>query len=146
MKYLEYLKCSCALVTRLAVGFVFLQSGWGKLHNLSRVTEFFTSLGIPFPSIMTPFVASTEFVAGLLLILGIGSRLMGLTIIGLMSVAIITAKKTDIKEFSDLFALCEFTYILLMFWIATYGPGTLSVDHLLAKKYAHLRNKKWPFQ
>ena len=37
------------LIARLTVGYVFMLTGWGKLQNLDRVTEYFTSLGIPFP-------------------------------------------------------------------------------------------------
>ena len=31
-------------VARLTVGLVFLQSGWGKLHDLEKVTNYFTQL------------------------------------------------------------------------------------------------------
>jgi len=34
-------------VARLTVGLVFFQSGWGKLHDLEKVTNYFTELGIP---------------------------------------------------------------------------------------------------
>ena len=35
------------LLVRLYWGFQMTQTGWGKLHNLAKVAEFFTSLGIP---------------------------------------------------------------------------------------------------
>ncbi|HEX2775989.1 MAG TPA: DoxX family membrane protein, partial [Candidatus Acidoferrales bacterium] len=35
------------LVVRLYWGWQLSQNGWGKLHNLSHVTEFFASLGLP---------------------------------------------------------------------------------------------------
>jgi putative oxidoreductase len=53
-----------------------------------------------------------------------------------MAVAIATAKRGDIHEVSDLFALSEFLYIVLLAWIATAGPGALSVDRLLADRFA----------
>ena len=37
------------LFVRLYWGFQFMQAGWGKLHDLAHVTQFFTSLGIPAP-------------------------------------------------------------------------------------------------
>ena len=37
-------------VARLTLGWIFLQSGWGKLHSLPKVIEFFRSLGIPAPA------------------------------------------------------------------------------------------------
>ena len=30
---------------------IFCQSGWGKLHNLAKVTAYFTELGIPHPEL-----------------------------------------------------------------------------------------------
>ena len=37
-------------VARLTVGLVFFQSGWGKLHDLAKVTDYFTELGLPAPA------------------------------------------------------------------------------------------------
>jgi putative oxidoreductase len=37
------------LAVRLYWGFQFMQAGWGKLHNLAHVTQFFMSMGIPAP-------------------------------------------------------------------------------------------------
>ena len=36
------------LFVRLYWGWQFMQTGWGKLHNLAQVTQFFTTLGIPY--------------------------------------------------------------------------------------------------
>ena len=41
-----------ALLARAGLGIVFVQTGWGKLHALDQVTEFFRSLGIPFPELL----------------------------------------------------------------------------------------------
>ena len=61
-------------VARLAVGWVFFQSGWGKLHDLGKVTDFFTELGIPAPGFHAVLTSSTEFVCGSLLLVGLGNR------------------------------------------------------------------------
>src|ERR1700757_5119248 len=68
------------LLVRLYWGWQFMQTGWGKLHNLGHVTEFFTSLGIPAPGPTALFVACVEFFGGLLLIVGLASRLTGLVL------------------------------------------------------------------
>src|SRR2546429_158435 len=36
-------------LARLTLGVVFIGTGWGKLHGLDKVTDFFTELGIPAP-------------------------------------------------------------------------------------------------
>ena len=63
------------------------QTGWGKLHSLERVTNFFTSLGIPAPGVNAVFIATLEFVGGILFALGLGSRLIALLFVGDMMVA-----------------------------------------------------------
>src|SRR5205814_1111336 len=35
------------LVARLTVGVLFVSTGWGKVNNLAKVTEFFVELKIP---------------------------------------------------------------------------------------------------
>ena len=47
---------------RCELGWIFAESGWGKLHNLKNVVNFFRSLGIPHPELHAPFVATVEFV------------------------------------------------------------------------------------
>jgi len=47
-------------LARLCLGLVFFNSGWGKLHGLSEVIEYFRSLGIPAPEIQAPLAAGTS--------------------------------------------------------------------------------------
>ena len=58
------------LAIRLYWGWQFWQSGTGKLADISKVTDYFTSLGIPFPHFNAYFIAYLEAVGGILLILG----------------------------------------------------------------------------
>ena len=119
------------LLTRIALGFVFAKSGWGKLHNLERVTKFFTSLGIPAPGANAAFVGSVELVCGVLLIIGLFSRFASLMLIPTMIVAIVTAKRGDLEGIGDLFGLQEYLFILLLLWIVVAGAGALSADRAL---------------
>lgn len=121
-------------VARLAIGWIFLQSGWGKLQDISKVVAYFTELGIPAPQIQAPLAATTEFVCGGLVLLGLATRLASLPLIGTMLVAILTALRGDVHELSDLFGLAEFLYIALLLWLGAYGPGPISLDGLFAKK------------
>lgn len=122
------------LLTRVSVGVVFTESGWGKIQNLERVIDYFNSLGIPLATLQAPFVAGLEFFGGLLLIVGLASRLISIPLIGVMVVAIITAKIKEIGTFSDIFGFSEYLYIVLLFWIAIYGPGGISLDRMISKK------------
>ena len=121
-------------VARLTLGWIFLQSGWGKLTNLPKVVSFFTDLGIPAPQIQAPLTAGTEFLCGALMLLGLATRFASLPLIGTMLVAILTAKRSDIHELSDLFGMAEYLYIVLCLWLGAYGAGHVSLDRLFARK------------
>ncbi|MGB0124289.1 MAG: DoxX family protein, partial [Silvibacterium sp.] len=71
---LTLLQSPFLLAIRLYWGWQFAQTGWGKLHNLAKITGFFASLNIPFPAFSAHFVSGLEFVGGLLLIVGLASR------------------------------------------------------------------------
>jgi putative oxidoreductase len=122
------------LLARLTVGIVFAQSGWGKLGNLEKVTEFFTSLGIPMPAANAAFVATVELVGGTCLIIGLLSRVMSLPLIGTMVVAIATAQWEEVEGIGGFVGLSEWDYIVLLTWIAIAGPGRASIDHMLARQ------------
>ena len=80
-----YLTWLAPLFARITVGWVFLWSGWGKLNNLSTVTDNFVGWGIPAPHLLAPFVSGVEFFGGLFLLLGLLTRIsagaLGVTMI-----------------------------------------------------------------
>lgn len=121
------------LFARIAVGWVFLLSGWGKLNNLPQVTENFVGWGVPFPQIATPFVSGVEFLGGFCLLVGLLSRVsagaLGITMI----VAIRAARWSDVDSLETLLGFDEFEYLALFLWISIAGPGVLSLDHLLQR-------------
>jgi len=119
------------LLARVSVGLVFLQTGWGKLQDLDKVTSFFAELHIPAPAFQARLVAGTEFIGGALLIVGLLSRLAALPLAFSMVVAILTAKRDSIDGLGTLFGFEEFTYIVVFLWIAISGPGLVSLDRAL---------------
>jgi putative oxidoreductase len=122
------------LLARVVIGFVFVKSGWGKLHNLDQVIAYFTSLGIPAPEIQAPFVAGTELVCGLLVLVGLATRLAALPLIGTMVVAIATALWPDIEGVNGLFGTSEFLYVVLLVGLVIRGSGWLGLDALVARR------------
>jgi putative oxidoreductase len=132
-------------LARLTIGWVFLQSGWGKLNDLPKVVGFFTDLGIPAPQIQAPLAAGTEFLCGALVLLGLATRMASLPLIGVMLVAILTALRGDIHELSDLFGLSEYLYIALLLWLGAYGAGPISLDRIFAKRFER-RERPLPVQ
>ena len=126
------------LVIRLYWGWQFAQSGWGKLHSLPRVTEFFASLNIPFPGANAHFVASLELIGGVLLILGLGSRLISLLLVCNMLVAYWTADYQALFSiFSDpgkFYVADPFTFLFASLLVLVFGAGLFSLDTLIFGK------------
>ena len=118
-------------LARLTVGLVFIGTGWGKLHSLSDVTEFFTSLHIPLPAFNARLTAATEFFGGLAVLFGLGTRLVSLPLAFTMVVAIATAKRGDITGLTALVGFEEWSYLVLFLWLAVAGAGPFSLDRLL---------------
>ncbi len=115
------------------MGWVFLWSGWGKLHALPQVTENFVGWGIPAPHLLAPFTSAVEFFGGLFLLLGLLTRVsagaLGITMI----VAIASAKWADVDSLETLLGFDEFEYLALFLWLAIAGPGAVSVDRWLQR-------------
>lgn len=121
--------------TRLALGWVFMQSGWGKLHNLENVVGYFDSLGIPAPHLQAPFVAGVEFGGGLLLLGGLFTRFASVPLAITMVVALLTAKREDLATAGDLYGAVEFLYLLGFGYLAAFGAGLLSLDEILVRRF-----------
>src|SRR5215831_8116343 len=119
------------LLARITLGVVFVQSGWGKLQDLGKITHYFTELHIPAPAFNAALVATTEFVGGALLLVGLLARLASLPLLFSMTIAILTAKRDQIDGVASVLGFEEFTYIVLFAWIAIAGPGPVSLDRLL---------------
>jgi putative oxidoreductase len=118
-------------LARLTVGLVFIGTGWGKLHSIPDVTEFFTGLHIPAPGFNARLTAATELFGGLAVLLGLGTRLASLPLAFTMVIAIVTAKRDDITGLTALVGFEEWSYLVLFVWLTLAGAGPLSLDGLI---------------
>jgi putative oxidoreductase len=142
----EKLSSPLLLAIRLYWGWQFVQTGLGKLRNLPRVVDFFTSLNIPFPWLNAHFVAGLEFFGGMLLIVGLFSRPISLLFTGSMLVAYWTAEhQALVSIFSDpgkFYTADSYTFLFAALLIFVFGPGLFSLDALIARNfrpYMHTR-------
>lgn len=119
------------LFTRIAVGWVFLWSGWGKLTHLSLVTENFTNWGIPLPGLLAPLVSGVEFFGGIFLLLGLLTRIAAGALGVVMIVALVTVQWEQVDSLLTLLGLEEILFFALFLWLAIDGPGEVSLDRLL---------------
>jgi putative oxidoreductase len=136
----NYLQSPMLLAVRLYWGWQFMSTGWGKLHHLAKITDYFASLNIPFPAANASFVSALECVGGLLLILGLGTRFFGLLLAGDMMVAYLTADRealTSIFSDSDKFlAATPYTYLFASLMLLIFGAGLFSLDELIRRRFA----------
>jgi putative oxidoreductase len=136
------LKSPFLLCVRLYWGWQLTQSGWGKLHHLPNVTEFFTSLGLPFPGSTAVFISCVEFFGGIFLALGLLSRLTALVLTVNLIVAYITAdREALLSVFSDpdkFYAAAPYTFLIASLIILIFGAGKVAVDTLLAHLFGTL--------
>lgn len=122
------------LAVRLVVGVAFFIDGKGKLGNLEKVTSYFADdLHIPFAHANAVFVSVVELVGGLLLVIGLGTRIAALLLAGTMAVAFVTAIVPHSESVLDLFNTIELTYLAIFAWLIVSGGGPISIDHLIAR-------------
>ena len=123
------------LIIRLYWGWQFFMTGKGKLGDIGKVTNFFQSLGIPFPHLNAYLAGCTECFGGLILLVGLGSRVTTLPLIVTMIVAYITASPDAVKNIfskpDDFVTADPFLFLLTAVIVFLFGPGPLSLDGLI---------------
>ena len=132
----SHLQSPLLLAVRLYWGWQFFQTGLGKLTHIAKIIGFFTSLGIPFPAFNAYFIGSLECVGGILLFLGLGSRIIALPLTINMVVAYITADRQALFSlFSDpgkFYAADPYTFLFASLLILIFGPGMISLDFAIS--------------
>jgi putative oxidoreductase len=135
------------LLVRLVFGVQFAQSGWGKLHSLPDVTQFFTDLGIPMPGANAVVVATHEFVGGILIALGLGGRIVPVPLIFMMCVAYATSdieavQKSSLWNTDPFTSAAPFLFLLTFLLVLFFGPGAFSADELIKRAWGQPSGKK----
>jgi putative oxidoreductase len=136
----SFLQSPLLLGLRLYWGWQFFETGKGKLMNHEGVTQFFQSLHIPFPSFNAYLAGSTECFGGLFLLAGLASRLVCLPLIFTLIIAYLTAEIDSVKHIFDdpdkFVTATPFLFLEACVIVLAFGPGKLSVDWLLSKRFA----------
>lgn len=133
----SWLQSPLLLLMRLYWGWQFHVTGFGKLSNLDRTAKFFESIHIPFPTLNACLAGGTECIGGLLLVLGLASRLAAIPLIFTMVVAYATAESEAVKTiFSDpdkFTSSTPFLFLLTCLVVLAFGPGAFSLDWVIRK-------------
>ena len=134
----SFLQSVLLFFIRLYWGWGFFQTGKGKLMDVQKPTEFFQSLGIPFPHAQAILVGTTECLGGLLLLVGLASRVISIPLTILLIVAYLTA---DLEIARNIFnnpdkflATDEFLFLFAVVLVFAFGPGKFSIDWIVRRK------------
>jgi putative oxidoreductase len=134
------------LALRLYFFWQLFQTGQGKLTHLAKISEYFASLGLPFPTVNAFLAGCAETFGSLLLMVGLASRLAAIPVTVTMIVAYLAADfgaVTHIFSDPDKFVQdAAFPFLLAALIVLAFGPGRFSVDALIgwgAGKHASAR-------
>ena len=131
----NFLQSPLLLALRVYFFWQLFLDGKGKLFHIGKVSEYFTSLGIPLPTLNAYFIGSLECFGSLLLIIGLASRPLSLLIVIAMIVAYLSA---DFQSVANIFSnpnmfvnAAEFPFLFTALIILVFGPGLFSIDALM---------------
>ncbi len=127
------------VLIRLVTGGVFLSEGTQKfLFPAALGVGRFVKIGIPNPEIMAPFVGVVEIACGLLLLIGLVTRLAAIPLIIDMLVAVASTKIPMLlkRGFWTMAheARVDFAMLLGTVFLVIVGSGAISLDHWMTRK------------
>src|SRR5262245_6663774 len=137
------------IALRLMAGAVFFWEGLLKFAYANQGVGRFTKLGMPMPEMLAPAIAVLEIGGGLLLMSGLGTRLISVPFIIEMIVAMLSTKISPYLGTSPLPAppappvmggwavlheiRSEYAQIMTCLYLFAAGPGPWSLDALLER-------------
>jgi putative oxidoreductase len=141
-KKLDLLQPALLLAVRLYIGYQSAVSGWGHLTHVSNTVDFFKELGVPMPLLNVYISGLTELIGGILLGVGVMSRLVAIPFTVNFIVAIL-APDLHYEKYRDMlfhfwrdqtfiFTDTAFPFLCAGVLVLIFGPGCLSVDGFIA--------------
>ena len=122
------------LVLRVVIGGLYIWHGIDKFDvGMEMIEDMFTMWGVPAPGLTAPLTAGVEIVAGILLVLGLGTRIAAMAL-SVVSIGALIYVKQDLGIISSQpMPGAELDMALVDGRIAVMllGPGPISLDHRL---------------
>ena len=119
------------LFARVAIAPTFFRSGQAKITgfsvNDSTIFLFEHEFGLPMPVLFAHLAAVAENILPILLVLGFATRLSAFALF-VMTIVIQMVAPEGFWTFHIL-------WFMLLLYITARGPGCISLDHLIAKRY-----------
>lgn len=131
---MQFTKDISALIARIVLGVILMAHGWQKFNEwtIAGTTASFEEMGVPLPAITAPLAAVVELVGGALIIIGLGTRWVGLIVALLMlCAAIIVHIPNGIFIDNGGWELVGAIGAAALMLTAA-GAGRISLDHAIA--------------
>ena len=131
---------SSIVLVRLAVGLIFATQGFLKYADPNLGVNRFTRIGFPAPLFTAHFVGAFEMVCGLLLLLGLWTRVLAIPLLIVISTAIATTKLPELYRPNQGFwymvsdARTDFSMFCCLLFLIISGPGVWSVDSFWSRR------------
>lgn len=123
-----------AVLVRLAVGLVFFTQGILKFTDPHMGVLRFARIGFPWPALTARFVGAFEIVCGLLVLIGLLTRLATIPLLIVITTAIVSTKLPELVHPGQGFwfmvsdARTDFSMLCGLLFLLVAGPGGLSLD------------------
>jgi len=131
---LQNLKDLPLLAIRIILAVGFLTPAMMKLQDVNAIAGWFESMNYPLPTLSAYLATATEAIGVALLILGLGTRFISIPLIIVMLVAITTVHMGNGFNAGDNGYEIPLYYMIMLFTLVVYGPGKVSLDHLIYKR------------
>ena len=107
--------------------------GYGKVFGgrMEQFTEGVAKMGFPMPDVFAWTGALSEFLGGILIALGLGTRIAAFFVFSTMAVAAFIRHASDPFDVKELALL----YGTIAMAIVPIGPGRFSLDHLICRAF-----------
>ncbi len=123
------------LLVRIAVGLIFTSQGLLKYLDPKMGVERFAKIGFPHPWFTACFVGTFEMACGVLVLMGLFTRLAAVPLLAVISTAIATTKIPELFRPSQGFwfmvsdARTDFAMFCCLIFLIAAGGGVLALDH-----------------
>jgi putative oxidoreductase len=130
-----YLAPVLLLIIRLSFGWDIYISGHAHLLIVDVMTKRFEGWNVPYPRPSVYISGYTEMIGGLILMAGLGTRLIAIPLIFNFATAIATSGHDNVvkifkQDFSNIVEDGAFPYLMVSLIMLIFGPGIFSLDGL----------------
>lgn len=122
------------LLLRLTLAYGFYTPARMKWNDINAIAGWFESMTYPLPTLNAYLAGITEAAGVLLLLLGLGTRLISIPLMFVMLIAIFTVHLGNGFEAGDNGFEIPLYYLLMLFSLFVFGSGKFSIDYFISKK------------